>query len=74
MHTTITDHINFIKDLIEKFSRKTFISVVLKQNEHSQFKEGDWILSDLNISIGYDQKRSYLQVGSLALGYELIVT
>ncbi|CAF4814820.1 unnamed protein product [Rotaria socialis] len=33
-HTSIDDHIIFIKDLIEKFSRKTFISVILKQNEH----------------------------------------
>ncbi|CAF1275721.1 unnamed protein product [Rotaria magnacalcarata] len=33
-HTSIDDHMIFIKDSIEKFSRKTFISVILKQNEH----------------------------------------
>jgi hypothetical protein len=33
-HITINEHINFIKDLIEKFSRKTFVSTVLQQDEH----------------------------------------
>ncbi|CAF2884807.1 unnamed protein product [Rotaria sp. Silwood2] len=33
-YKTINDHAIFINDLIEKFSRKTFISVILKQNEH----------------------------------------
>jgi hypothetical protein len=33
-YKTINDHAIFINDLIEKFSRKSFISVILKQNEH----------------------------------------
>ena len=33
-YTTTIDHMVFVKDLIEKFSRKTFMSVVLKDNEH----------------------------------------
>ncbi|CAF2942620.1 unnamed protein product [Rotaria sp. Silwood2] len=34
--SSINDHIKFINDLIEKFSRKTFTSMVLKENEHYQ--------------------------------------
>ena len=33
-YTYINDHILYIKDLIERFSRKTFISTILKHNEH----------------------------------------
>jgi hypothetical protein len=35
-YTSINDHANFIKDLIEKFSQKTFISTILKNDEHYQ--------------------------------------
>jgi len=33
-YKTTNDHVIFIKDLLEKFSRKTFMSTILKQNEH----------------------------------------
>ncbi|CAF3906531.1 unnamed protein product, partial [Rotaria sp. Silwood1] len=37
-YTSIHDHVSFITDLIEKFSRKTFVSVILKQNEHYELQ------------------------------------
>ena len=60
--TYINDHILYIKDLIERFSRKTFISTILKHNEHYEllvtpedemfkalikYQCGTWLLSPM---------------------------